>query len=114
MVKPRSSKTNSELISVMEWRRSWPLKNLRAGVTLSISTSSFDAAEEEADDDDGAPLGLVVAVTVTSGRCAASDAAARASRPLVDDDDFLLALPGPLPTTGDPAYAFFEGSEGGN
>ena len=76
--------------------RSWPLKNLLAGVTLSICTSSCDAAAD--DDDAAAPLGLVVAVTVTSG-CAISPAPAG---PLVVDD-FLLALPGPLPTTGDPA-----------
>ena len=84
----------------MEWLRSWPLKNFLAGVTLSICTSSCDAAAAADDDDDdaAAPLGLVVAVTVTSG-CATSAAPAG---PLVDDD-FLLALPGPLPTTGDPA-----------
>ena len=77
------------------------MKNLLAGVTLSICTSSCDvAAAAVADDDDAAaPLGLVVAVTVTSG-CATS--AAAPAGPLVVDD-FLLALPGPLPTTGDPA-----------
>ena len=88
----------SELISVMEWLRSWPLKNFLAGVTLSICTSSFDAAavasrsrsDDDDDDDVAAPLGRVEAVTVTSG-C------------VVDDDFLLCALPGPLPTTGDPA-----------
>ena len=82
------------MLFVGGWR-SWPLKNLLAGVTLSICTSSLDDSAAAADNDDDDALGLVEAVTVTSG-CAAS-------APALVDDDFLYALPGPLPTTGDPA-----------
>ena len=73
---------------------------------MSICTSSFDAdtaAAAEAVAEDDVDFGLIEAVTVTSGCCAAAAATSAAAAAALVDDDFLIALPGPLPTTGDPA-----------